>query len=40
MATTTPQTPQVPRPPTKLPATPPPGFATPEKRGRSVGSKK
>jgi hypothetical protein len=34
------QTPPAPKPPAQLPATAPPGFALPEKRGGSIGGKK
>jgi hypothetical protein len=39
MATTAPK-PPTPNPPAQLPATPPPGFALPEKRGGMFGTKK
>jgi hypothetical protein len=39
MASTDPEKPLTPKPPVHLPATPPPGFALPEKRGGLFGGK-
>jgi hypothetical protein len=39
MAVTSPKTEPAPKPPAQLPATPPPGFAIPEKRGGLFGKK-
>jgi hypothetical protein len=40
MATTSPPTEPAAKPPAQLPATAPPGFAIPEKRGGLFGTKK